>query len=106
MQPIMVTTSCATPETAQEIATDLLNRRLVACAQVSGPVTSSYWWQGAITSEAEYLVVMKSVRSLFAQIVEQLTTVHPYAVPEIVATDIVRINDGYRDWLLAELHQG
>lgn len=106
MQPIMVTTSCANQETAQEIATHLLNRRLVACAQVSGPVNSSYWWQGAITSEAEYLVVMKSVRSLFAQIVEQLAVVHPYEVPEIVATDIVRVNDGYRDWLLAELQQG
>ncbi len=105
MQPILVTTSCASQEEAQKIAAHLLNQRLVACAQVSGPVTSSYWWQGSITSEPEYLLVMKSVRSLFAHITDQLSVVHPYEVPEIVATDIVRINDGYRDWLLAELHR-
>ncbi len=105
MQPIMVTTSCASRETAQKIATHLLNQRLVACAQVSGPVTSSYWWNGSITSEPEYLVVMKSVRSLFSRITEQLSVIHPYDVPEIVAIDMVQINDGYRDWLLAELHR-
>ncbi|MBE0585190.1 MAG: divalent-cation tolerance protein CutA, partial [Desulfofustis sp.] len=106
MQPILVTTSCATRETAQEIATRLLNQRLVACAQVSGPVISSYWWQEHIASEPEYLVKMKSVRSLFPKISQQLAQIHPYQVPEIIAVDIVHISDAYRDWLISELHRG
>jgi periplasmic divalent cation tolerance protein len=105
MQPILVTTSCATIETAQEIATLLLNQRLVACAQVSGPVTSSYWWNENIASEPEYLVSMKSLRSLFPEISAQLAQIHPYQIPEIIAVDIVQISEAYRDWLISELRR-
>ncbi len=103
MIPIVVTTTCATAEEARAIATDLLQHRLVACVQIAGPLTSSYWWQERIATEDEYHLVMKSVHSLFDRLADRITAIHSYEVPEIIATEVVRSNDAYRAWLITQL---
>lgn len=103
MQPIIVTTTCGSREDAHAIASSMLEKRLIACAQIIGPVASSFWWQGTLSSETEYQIIAKTARSLFAELVEHLHDVHPYDIPEIIATDIVAISDDYRNWMISEL---
>lgn len=106
MQPIIVTTTCGRKEDAERIAINVLEKRLAACVQLSGPVTSSYWWDQKISIDTEYLVTMKSDRYLFEKLTDAIRAVHPYEVPEIIAVDIVAIDEGYRQWLRAELENG
>ncbi len=103
MQPIIITTTCAKGKDAEMIANELLQQRLIACAQIDGPITSAYWWQGSVTSEPEYRVTMKSIKALFPKVVECIQAIHPYDVPEIIASEIVAVNDAYRTWLCDEV---
>jgi periplasmic divalent cation tolerance protein len=106
MQPIIVTTTCSSKEDGDLIARNVLEKRLCACVQISGPVLSSYWWEDKITSETEFLVVMKSERGLFEQLSDAIRAVHPYEVPEIVAVAVTAIDTPYKQWLEAELKHG
>ncbi len=44
-QYIEVGTTAGSEEEAREIARKLVEKRLAACVQIEGPVTSTYWWE-------------------------------------------------------------
>jgi periplasmic divalent cation tolerance protein len=77
----------------------LLQERLIACAQRLGPVTSRYRWHGAIEHAEEWLFVCKTVRDRVDAVVECVTALHPYDVPEIVASDVVSGLGAYLAWI-------
>jgi periplasmic divalent cation tolerance protein len=102
-QPVVVSTSVDKEEAARSIAETVLGKRLAACVHIHPPMTSLYWWKGDIASDSEYLLSMKSERSLFARLAEAIRSVHPYEVPEIIATDIVEVDTEYGAWMKEEL---
>jgi periplasmic divalent cation tolerance protein len=87
------------PERADAIVELLLTRRLVACGQRLGPVSSRYWWNGSLEQAAEWLVLLKTRSELTAQVIEAIVADHPYEVPEVVAVDIDRAAGGYLEWI-------
>lgn len=103
MQPVIVTTSCEKKKDAENIAVLVLKKRLAACVQISSPVTSSYWWKDKIVTDKEYLVNMKSDNALFERLAEVIRKVHPYEIPEIVATELIAVDKAYMRWLSGEL---
>jgi periplasmic divalent cation tolerance protein len=102
---IQVITTTETKADAQAIARALLEKRLAACVQVIGPITSTYWWQGEIETAEEWLCVIKSRRDLYEPLEETIREVHPYDVPEILAVPVVAGSKDYLDWLDGELKQ-
>jgi periplasmic divalent cation tolerance protein len=86
----------------EAIAADLLHDRLVACAQAIGPITSRYWWNGAVEQSREWLFVCKTTTECVDAVIERIRARHPYDVPEIVATEIVAALAPYTDWIAAE----
>src|SRR5271169_1759139 len=72
-------------ERADAIVESLLTRRLVACGQRLGPVSSRYWWNGSLEESAEWLVLLKTRSELASQVIESIVADHPYEVPEVVA---------------------
>jgi periplasmic divalent cation tolerance protein len=103
MHPILVTTTCDDRSIAEDIGRAALVKRLAGCVQVSGPVDSMYWWQDEISLDQEYRIDLKSEKSLFSELCQVITSVHPYDVPEIIAVDISGIGDDYARWLKNEL---
>jgi len=101
---VLITTS--TRREAQRIAQSLLQKRLIACANIHGPVDSHFWWQDKIEKAEEFLVLMKSSQKLFARLTKAVKEVHSYAVPEILAVPIVEGFQPYLDWLNATLRIG
>lgn len=73
--------TAASPEQGQAIAKGLLEARLAACCNVLDGVTSTYVWQGAICSDKEVLLVIKSRLSLLPQIEAKVKELHSYDVP-------------------------
>jgi len=102
MQPILVTTTCSTLEEAETIGTKVLEKRFAACIQISS-AQSMYWWNESIEREKEYVVTMKSEKSLFSQLAQTIKRHHSYDIPEIIAEDLVAVEQSYRQWMINEL---
>jgi periplasmic divalent cation tolerance protein len=94
---VMVTTASKTE--AETIAQRLLKARLIACANIFGPVQSHFNWSGKIDKAEEYLILMKSRRNLFEKLSETVQALHSYEVPEILALPVVAGSKPYLDWL-------
>jgi len=94
---VLVTTASKTE--AETIAQRLLEAKLIACANIVGPVQSRFLWSGKIDSAEEYLVFMKSRRDLFGKLSDAVKALHSYEVPEIIAVPIVDGSKAYLDWL-------
>jgi periplasmic divalent cation tolerance protein len=103
--PLLITTTFESHDDAEKLSRVLLERRLIACARIAGPVSSSYWWQGRITSSEEYVLTMKSDDSQYRELERVILELHPYEVPEIVATVITHVSEGYHQWLEEELRR-
>jgi periplasmic divalent cation tolerance protein len=99
MTYIQVVTTTARREEAQRIARELVEKRLAACAQVSGPITSIYRWQGKIETDEEWQCWCKTRGEFFAQVEAAIRAIHPYEVPEILAVPIVAGSERYLAWL-------
>lgn len=93
--------NCPDAESAEAIATALLDARLVACANLRAPMTSLYRWKGAVERDQEIPLILKTRSALFERIAEAVTGLHPDETPCIVRFDL-EASPGYRDWLLTE----
>jgi len=100
---IQIYTTTNKKESAESISQAFIEKRLAACAQVVGPIKSTYWWQGAIEQGEEWLCLIKSKFSLYKQIEETIKKMHPYTVPEIIAVPVLAANPDYLSWMDAEL---
>jgi periplasmic divalent cation tolerance protein len=100
---IQVSTTLPSEAAANQLARQLVEKRLAACVQVSGPLTSIYRWQGEIEQGQEWLCTAKTTADAFARIAEAIAAAHPYDVPEIIATPLVDVSAGYAEWLRREV---
>ena len=103
MDYILIMVTASSREEAEKIATTLLERKLIACANILGPVSSRFWWQGKIDSAEEYMIFMKTKRELFDQIADNVKQLHSYEVPEIIALPIVEGAKPYLEWINSSL---
>jgi len=99
---IQVMTTVDSKSAAKNIASEIVQQRLAACVQIS-QCQSVYRWQGKLEDASEYLCVMKSRADLFPELEQTVKQIHPYEVPEIVASGILTGNKEYLDWLDHEL---
>jgi periplasmic divalent cation tolerance protein len=93
-------------ERADQIARILVGERLAACVSILPGVTSIYRWEGEIHADEEVLCLIKTEADRFAALVERVTALHPYQVPEILAFAIVDGSPAYLQWLTAETIPG
>lgn len=100
---VQIVTSVGCREDAQRMAQDLVERRLAACVQVCGPITSVYRWQGKVETAEEWLCVAKTTRDQYAAAEGAIRRLHDYDVPEILAMPITAGYGGYLDWLKQQL---
>ena len=95
----MVINSCNSQETAHSIAESLVSKKLAACVNIINSVESVYQWQGKIEHEKEYLLLIKTQRTLFSQLKEAVQQLHPYELPEIIAVPIELGEENYLKWI-------
>jgi periplasmic divalent cation tolerance protein len=96
---IQVVTTVDTKDHATRIAQHLLDRRLAGCVQVTGPITSSYWWKGKIETSEECYCVIKTAADRYTEVEREIRAVHPYEEPEILAFPVVSGSKTYLQWL-------
>lgn len=99
---IQVLTTVSSKDEAQKIATSAVGKRLAACGQVIGPISSTYWWQGAIETAEEWLCLLKTREDLYPDLEQDIRANHAYDVPEIIVMPVVAGNASYLSWILGE----
>lgn len=100
---IQVSMTVEKKEDAQRIGREAVESRLAACVQISGPITSLYWWKGRIEEAEEWLCLLKTEMRLFEELVSKLRALHPYEVPEIVAVPLAAGSADYLRWIDQEV---
>ncbi|MBV6441976.1 MAG: Divalent-cation tolerance protein CutA [Saprospiraceae bacterium] len=90
--------------TARSVSEHLVNKRLVACSNIF-PITSAYWWQGAVQHEGEWVSIVKTRMDLEKKVEQEIQKIHPYEVPCILRFE-VRANEAYERWIDGETVDG
>jgi periplasmic divalent cation tolerance protein len=93
----------ASKQEAENIVQKLLEAKLIACANINGPVSSHFHWSGRVEQAEEYLMLLKSSKDLFEELSEKVKSLHSYEVPEILALPIVASSKTYLNWLASTL---
>jgi periplasmic divalent cation tolerance protein len=96
---VQVTTTTDARAEAAGLARSAVAGRLAACAQLVGPIASSYWWDGEIESAEEWMVVFKTTADRFDELATLISDLHSYDVPEIIATPVVAGSMDYLAWI-------
>ena len=96
---MLVVSTASSPAEAKQIAQGLLKKRLAACVNLVPNVQSWYWWQGAIESSSEILLLIKTVPSCLKDLSSTLKKYHSYDVPEIITLPIFWGDQVYLQWL-------
>ena len=105
MKPLVVITTTDNRELAETISREAIEKRLAACVQIVGPITSVYRWQGEIETGEEYRCELKTCEPHLPELEALIRELHSYEVPEVIAVPIVHISTSYRNWLQNELKE-
>ena len=95
---VSVVTALPRREEAEELSRQTVERKLAACAQVSGPVTSFYRWEGSLHTDEEWICTMKTPRHVLEDLVSFIGEKHPYDTPEILMTKADGSSPAYVRW--------
>jgi periplasmic divalent cation tolerance protein len=99
---IAILTNLPDSESAFNLARSLNERRLAACVNVLGPVTSFYRWESVQEQASEVPILIKSTAELYPELERAIREAHPYSLPEIIAFPVAAGLDQYLVWVEAE----
>lgn len=99
---ILIYVTCKDIEEAKKISKNLLEKRLIACANMF-PINSMYWWEGKINEDKEVALIIKTKKEKFAEIKKKIKKIHSYKVPCILSFDIKRGNEDFLNWIKKEV---
>lgn len=102
-QVLLVLTNFPDQEVACQIGTILVEKQLAACVNLLPPVTSIYRWQGRLETATEVPAFLKTTRSGFERLRDELLALHPYEVPEILAFPAATGAGAYLEWVAREV---
>ena len=103
---LAVLITAGSEEEASRIADALVTELLAACVSVIPGVTSVYRWEGEMQRDEEWLLVAKSTRGVFEDLVRCVRALHSYDLPEIIALPVVAGSEAYLRWVAGEVHGG
>ena len=99
MDEIVVLITVASNEEAMSLGKILVEKKLVACANVIPNVSSIFQWNGDIKQERECLMILKSRMGIFKTLEDTVKAHHSYDVPEIIALSIAKGSSEYLSWI-------
>lgn len=88
-------------ETAKRVASALLEKRCLACANLFPGMISVFRWEGSAEAENEVAAILKTAPDSVAALREALHAVHPYDVPAFVVLE-AGASAGFGGWVNAE----
>ncbi len=97
---IVIRTTYPDRASAEDRGGKLVAGLVAACAQIEGPIRSTYPWQGAIEHAEEWRCTLKTAPSSLSACLAAIRASHPYDVPE-VTWEVARATPDYSAWVEA-----
>lgn len=97
----MLVVSCTVPnaEVAQAISHVVVMEGLCSCVNQVPNVVSYYMYEGEFCEDDELLLLMKTSEQHYPALEKRLKELHPYDVPEIIASPITQALPEYLSWM-------
>lgn len=87
------------PPAPQALAEAVVGEGLAACVNHLPGIRSTYRWKGAVTTDSEELLLIKTTEARFAALKERILALHPYELPELIAVPVTQGHQAYLDWV-------
>lgn len=94
-------TTTAKIDDAERLAKGAVTARLAACAQVDGPTTSYYHWEGKLEQSTEYRVWFKYLPANASALSSWVHSHHPYSTPQWLELGTENVGEKYLSWAMA-----
>ena len=91
--------TCPRQRVARAIADEAVETRIAACANIEGPMASTYRWKGVVEQAFEFILWLKAPAANFSRIEAVVAKHHPYDVPAIVALGVSDVSAPYAAWI-------
>jgi periplasmic divalent cation tolerance protein len=98
MSYYVVITTCGNRDEAERLASQIIEKKLAACVQLSS-ITSYYIWEGEVNNDPEIKLLIKTRKELYDQLEKLIKDNHSYDVPEIIALPVQSGSKDYLDWI-------
>ena len=97
--PILILTTASTKIEADQIANKLVQEKLAACVNIIPNIKSIYRWKDKISTDSEFLLIIKTMKSVENKVIQCIKKHHTYDTPEIISLPITGGDKRYLDWL-------
>ncbi|HEY6093914.1 MAG TPA: divalent-cation tolerance protein CutA [Gallionellaceae bacterium] len=99
---LLVLTNLPDQASAERLATALVESRAAACVNILAACRSVYRWQGKIESAGEVPLLIKTTRTAYPRLQQEIRAQHPYELPEIIAISLSAGLPAYLQWVTDE----
>jgi periplasmic divalent cation tolerance protein len=90
------------PDDAKPLAKILVDKRLAACVNLIPTVESTFWWDDAVQSDTEAMLICKTTAAKVGELLEYVKDAHPYDLPEAIAVPLSEGLPEYLAWVAKE----
>ena len=84
---------------AGQISKKLLDKKLIACANVISNVNSYFVWKNKVQNSKEIIICGKTTSKNQKKIIQIVKSLHSYSVPCIIFFDIKNGNKDFLKWI-------
>ncbi len=97
----VVALMCTVPseDVAMELGRVLVEEGLAACVNTVPGLRSIYRWKGEVCNDAEWLLVIKTVKARLPSLARRVEQLHPYETPELIALPVEGGLQAYVAWV-------
>lgn len=91
-------TTVSTQSEAEQLAGQVLERRLAACVQIDAPIQSLYLWKDEMQNDKEYRVWLKTHSDTLDRLTQFIHEIHPYDTPQWLCVAAEKVGEKYLKW--------
>ena len=90
---------------AAALAEAVVGERLAACANVLGDIQSIFFWDGAVRSDGEVALLLKTAVDRLDDLTARIAALHSYDEPCVIALPIIGGSADFVDWIERETRE-
>lgn len=105
MCAILVYMTAPDMDTARKIGRTVVENKLAACVNMLPGMESVYWWDSAVCTGQEVVLIAKTRADLWDKLRACVCAVHPYEVPCIVHVNLDGGHEPFLRWIETETRE-